>query len=147
MTLYGNVVVLNPKSCDTKADGLSVILQSVHAPYALQWQVEPAPEPRECIWSNLHLPAWQRSIRRPVVYVITFLTIVFYMIPIAAISALTTLENLQKLVPFIKTITDIGVLNAILQVSIVDLSWMMHFDYFFRVLFLLKSDAQSDPAV
>ena len=92
-------------------------MQSVHAAYALQWQVEPAPEPRECIWSNMHLPAWQRSIRRPLDYVVTFLAIVFYMIPIAAISALTTLENLEKLVPFIKAITRIKVLNTVLQVS------------------------------
>lgn len=95
-------------------------MQTVHAPYALQWQVEPAPEPRECIWKNMHLPATQRSIRRPVVYVITFFTIVFYMIPIAFISALTTLENLEKLVPFIKVITDISALNTILQVSLCD---------------------------
>lgn len=109
-----------------------VVLQSVHAAHALQWQVEPAPEPRECIWSNLHLPAWQRSIRRPIVYVITFFTVVFYMIPIAFISALTTLENLEKLVPFIKAITDIKVLNAILQVSKVDHSCIMCFDSLFK---------------
>lgn len=69
----------------------------------------------------MHLPAWQRSIRTPIVYGITFLTVVFYMIPIAAISALTTLENLEKLVPFIKAITRIKVLNALLQVSVLKL--------------------------
>lgn len=89
--------------------------QSVHAPYALEWQVEPAPEPRECIWNNMYVPAWQRSIRKPTVYVITFLTIVFYMIPIIAISAITTLENLEKILPFIKSITRISALNTVLQ--------------------------------
>lgn len=93
------------------------LLQSVHAPYALEWQVEPAPEPRECIWNNMYVPAWQRSIRKPTVYVITFLTIVFYMIPIIAISAITTLENLEKILPFIKSITRISALNTVLQVS------------------------------
>jgi len=116
----------------TLDDRMIDVLQSVHAPYALQWQVEPAPEPRECIWSNLYLPAWQRSIRRPIVYVVTFLTIIFYMIPIAFVSALTTLENLEKLVPFIKSITDIKVLNAILQVSKADHSCMMCCDFIFQ---------------
>lgn len=118
--------------------------QSVHAPYALQWQVEPAPEPRECIWSNLHLPAWQRSIRRPVVYVITFLTIVFYMIPIAAISALTTLENLEKLVPFIRSIVKIKVLNAILQAYLPQLALIIFLALLPKLLLAL-SKAEGIP--
>ncbi|KAG0604384.1 hypothetical protein M758_10G168100 [Ceratodon purpureus] len=119
--------------------------QSIHAAYALQWQVEPAAEPRECIWSNMHLPAWQRSIRQPVVYVITFLTVVFYMIPIAAISALTTLENLVKLVPFIKTITDIKVLNAILQAFLPQLALLVFLALLPKLLLAL-SKAEGIPS-
>ena len=122
--------------------------QSVHAPYALTWQVEPAAEPRECIWANMHLPAWQRSIRQPTVYVITFLLIVFYMIPIAAISTLASLENLEKIAPFIKTIVQIKALNSILQVSLPRLTSMnslLHRLLFSTALFpLLKTDALHD---
>jgi len=89
--------------------------QVVHAPHALDWQVIPAPEPRECIWSNMYIGSGQRAIRQTVVYILTFLTVVFYMIPIAFIATITTLDNLEKLVPFIKAITKIAPLNTVLQ--------------------------------
>jgi len=88
----------------------------VHAPHALRWRVTQAPEPEEMIWTNLHIPAWQRAIRRGLVAVVTFLLIVFYMIPIAFIASLTTLENLQKILPFIKSIVKIKVLGTVIQV-------------------------------
>lgn len=49
------------------------------------------------------------------VYSIVFLTIVFYMIPIAAISALTTLDNLRKYLPFLKTIVNQKAIKTILE--------------------------------
>lgn len=93
-----------------------MFLQVVHAPHALRWRVTQAPEPEEVVWNNLHIPAWQRAIRRFLVGVITFLLIVFYMIPIAFVASLTTLENLEKLLPFIKSIVRIGVVGSIIQV-------------------------------
>lgn len=93
-------------------------MQVVHAPYSLQWQVIPAPEPRECVWRNMRIPAWQRSIRETIVYILTFLLIIFYMLPIAFIASVTTLDNLVKLVPFIKAIVKIKPVNSILQVHI-----------------------------
>lgn len=91
--------------------------QVVHAPHALRWRVSQAPEPEEVVWKNLHIPAWQRAIRRGVVAVLTFLLIVFYMIPISFVASLTTLENLEELLPFIRSITRISVLGNIIQVS------------------------------
>lgn len=91
-------------------------LQVVHAPHALQWQVFPGPEPRECVWSNMHIPVWQRSIREALIYVLTFFIIVFYMIPIAFVASFTTLSNLEKVLPFIKPIIKIGVINTFIGV-------------------------------
>lgn len=49
------------------------------------------------------------------VYGIVALTIFFYMIPIAFISAITTLKNLVKLLPFIKAIERISVVRTVLE--------------------------------
>ncbi len=103
-----------------------ICLQVVHAPYAMQWQVFPAPEPREVVWENLAKSLYERMVRETIIYIVVFFTVVFYMIPIAFISSLTTLNNLVKLVPFIKAIVDYPPLNTVLQVSS-SRKWQMHF--------------------
>ncbi len=65
-------------------------------------------------------------VRETIIYIVVFFTVVFYMIPIAFISSLTTLNNLVKLVPFIKAIVDYPPLNTVLQVSS-SRKWQMHF--------------------
>ncbi|KAG0617408.1 hypothetical protein M758_5G188100 [Ceratodon purpureus] len=99
--------------------------QVLHAPHALRWRVTQAPEPEEIVWHNLHIPAWQRAVRRFIVGVLTFFLIVFYMIPIAFVASLTTLENLAKILPFIRSITKIGVLGNIIQAYLPQLALLV----------------------
>lgn len=102
-------VIFNDRRSATEA------AQVVHAPHALRWRVTQAPEPEEVVWHNLHIPAWQRAVRRFIVGVVTFFLVVFYMIPIAFVASLTTLENLQDLLPFVEAIFKIAVLRNIVQ--------------------------------
>lgn len=92
-------------------------MQAVHAPYAMEWQVYPAPEPREVVWKNLAKPVYQRMVRQGLVYFAVFMTVLFYMIPIALISSFTTLDNLVRILPFLKAIVNFGPINTVLQVS------------------------------
>lgn len=78
--------------------------QSLHDTMLDKWTVIDAPEGRQLLWTNLSKSFYQRLIRQYVIYFIVFLTIFFYMIPIGLISALTTLDNLKKLLPFLKPI-------------------------------------------
>lgn len=96
---------------------MCVVFQAVHAPYATQWQVYPAPEPREIVWNNLAKPVHERMVRQGVVYTAVFMTVLFYMIPIALISAFTTLNNLVKILPFLKAVVNYPPINTILQVN------------------------------
>lgn len=89
--------------------------QSLHARMVDTWTVMEVPEPRQIIWSNLSLNFYEREIRKYVVYFIVALTILFYTIPIGFISALTTLDNLVKLLPFLKGIVKITVLRTVLE--------------------------------
>lgn len=89
--------------------------QERHSPFADKWQVIPAPEPRAVVWDNMHVTFYKRLLREKIVYIITFLTVVFYMIPIALIASFTTLDNLTKALPFIKSIVEIPALKTVIQ--------------------------------
>ncbi|KAK3432736.1 hypothetical protein EUGRSUZ_D00261 [Eucalyptus grandis] len=89
--------------------------QSLHATMPDKWIVMDAPEPRQIIWTNLAIKFFQRQIRQYVIYIIVALTIFFYMIPITFVSAFTTLENLKKYLPFLKSIVDIATIRTLLE--------------------------------
>ncbi|GBG63700.1 hypothetical protein CBR_g39011 [Chara braunii] len=89
--------------------------QTVHAKAAETWQTFPAPEPRAIIWENLGFRYYERTVRRAVVHFATFLIIVFYMIPIAFVSGLSTLDNLKRTLTFLKPVFEIGAVKAILD--------------------------------
>ncbi|XP_015582011.2 CSC1-like protein ERD4 [Ricinus communis] len=89
--------------------------QSLHAQMVDTWTVMDAPEARQVIWSNVKITFFQRQIRQYVVYIIVALTIFFYMIPIGFISALTTLANLKKILPFLKPVVDIDAVKTVLE--------------------------------
>ncbi|KAM7256346.1 hypothetical protein ACFE04_012087 [Oxalis oulophora] len=89
--------------------------QSLHAQIVDHWTVMEAPEPRQLLWTNLNIKYFERQVRQYIIYAIVFLTVVFYMIPITFISAITTLDNLRKTLPFLKTIVDIAALKTVLQ--------------------------------
>ncbi|KAK8961688.1 hypothetical protein KSP40_PGU012298 [Platanthera guangdongensis] len=89
--------------------------QTLHAQMVDTWTVTEAPEPRQLIWENLTKKVYERQIRQYAVYGIVFLTVVFYMVPIAAVSAFTTLENLKRYLPFLKSVVDIKAVKTVLE--------------------------------
>uniref|UniRef100_A0A1D1Y244 Putative membrane protein C2G11.09 n=1 Tax=Anthurium amnicola TaxID=1678845 RepID=A0A1D1Y244_9ARAE len=89
--------------------------QTLHAQLPDTWTVSEAPEPRQLLWNNLPKKFYERKTRECTIYIVVFLTVVFYMIPIAVISAFTTLENLKKYLPFLKKIVDIPAIKTVLE--------------------------------
>ncbi|CAA7062349.1 unnamed protein product [Microthlaspi erraticum] len=89
--------------------------QSLHCQMVDKWTVTEAPEPRQLIWNNLKIKLFSRILRQYVIYFVVAVTILFYMIPITFVSAITTLKNLQKILPFIKPIVDIAFIRTILE--------------------------------
>ena len=86
----------------------------VHMPIALQWQVFAALEPRECVWSNLCIPMSGQSNQQAIVNVLPFIVVVFYMTPIALVASITMLDNLAKLLTFIKSLSKKEFISEIL---------------------------------
>lgn len=93
----------------------SAAAQSLHDTMVDTWTVMEAPEARQIIWNNLPRHFYERQIRQYVIYFIVFLTIFFYMIPIGLISAFTTLDNLKKLLPFLKPVVDQPEIKTVLE--------------------------------
>ncbi|KAG2631650.1 hypothetical protein PVAP13_2NG039100 [Panicum virgatum] len=103
------IVFFNSRSVAASAS------QTLHAQVFDKWTVMEAPEPRDIIWPNLSRNIYERQIRQVVVYSIVFLTVVFYMVPITAVSAISTLENLRKVLPFLKVVVDRPAIKTVLQ--------------------------------
>lgn len=119
--------------------------QTLHAQMVDTWSVMEAPEPRQLLWTNLSKKFYERQMRQYIVYGIVFLTVVFYMIPITFISAITTLQNLRKLLPFLKVIVDIKSVRTVLEAYLPQLALIV----FLALLpsFLMKlSKAEGIPS-
>ncbi|KAJ6949670.1 CSC1-like protein ERD4 [Populus alba x Populus x berolinensis] len=120
--------------------------QSLHAQMVDTWTVMEAPEPRQIIWSNLKIKLFQRIIRHYVVCFIVALTILFYMIPIGFISALTTLDNLKKLLPFLKPIVNIVSVKTVLEAYLPQIALIVFLALLPKLLLAL-SKAEGIPSV
>ncbi|KAM5587574.1 hypothetical protein ABKV19_006156 [Rosa sericea] len=119
--------------------------QSLHAQMVDKWTVTDASEPRQVLWPNLKIKFFQRQVRQYVVYIIVALTVVFYMIPIAFISAFTTLDNLVKLIPFIKPVVNQSALKTVLEAFLPQLALIIFLALLPKLLFAL-SKAEGIPS-
>ncbi|KAL5196881.1 hypothetical protein ABZP36_000393 [Zizania latifolia] len=129
------IVFFNRRSAAASAS------QTLHAQMYDRWTVMQAPEPREIIWSNLSKKMYERQIRQVVIYMIVFLTVVFYMVPITAISALTTLEKLREKLPFLKVVVDQKEIKTVLQAYLPQLALIVFLALLPSLLmFLSKSE-------
>lgn len=99
--------------------------QTLHARMVDEWTVIDAPEARQLIWKNFTIRFFARQTRQFLIYALVAVTILFYMVPIGVISALTTLGNLVKLLPFIKPIVDIAAVKTILQAYLPQLALIL----------------------
>ncbi|CAA0823737.1 CSC1-like protein ERD4 [Striga hermonthica] len=119
----------------------SAASQSLHDMIVDKWTVLDAPEARQLIWTNLPKNFYERQFRQYFIYFIVFLTIFFYMIPIGFISALTTLDNLKKLLPFLKPIVDQPAVRTVLQAYLPQLALIVFLALLPKfLLFLSKAE-------
>lgn len=119
--------------------------QNLHAPIVDTWTVTDAPEPQQLIWTNLSKKFYERIIRQYVVYAVVFLTIFFYLIPIGFISALTTLDNLVKLLPFLKPIVTQKAIKTVLEAYLPQLALII-FLALLPMFLLFLSKAEGIPS-
>lgn len=86
--------------------GAAVCAQTQQCRNPTLWLTEWAPEPRDVYWHNLAIPFVSLTVRRLIVGVAFFFLTFFYMIPIAFVQSLASIEAIEKRLPFLKIIIE-----------------------------------------
>eukprot|EP00047_Mylnosiga_fluctuans_P021995 m.111903 g.111903 ORF g.111903 m.111903 type:complete len:645 (-) comp9099_c0_seq3:778-2712(-) len=90
--------------------------QTLMSSTPMTWTVTAAPEPRDVHWDNCKMAFHNRSIRTTLFNIATFALVLFWIIPVAFVASLTTLEALSASLPFLEPIVNANaVFKAFLQ--------------------------------
>ncbi|KAL9236962.1 hypothetical protein vseg_011566 [Gypsophila vaccaria] len=95
--------------------GAAVCAQTQQTRNPTIWLTGWAPEPRDVYWPNLAIPYVNLSIRRLITSVSFFFLTFFFMIPIAFVQSLASLEGIQKSAPFLNPIVEMPFIKSVLQ--------------------------------
>ncbi|CAN1222627.1 Calcium permeable stress-gated cation channel 1 [Linum grandiflorum] len=79
------------------------------------WLTEWAPEPRDVYWKNLAIPYVSLTVRRLLVGVAFFFLTFFFMIPIAMVQSLASIEGIEKAAPFLEPIIEAKFIKSVVQ--------------------------------
>lgn len=82
--------------------GAAVCAQTQQTRNPTLWLTEWAPEPRDIYWPNLSIPYVSLTIRRLIMAVAFFFLTFFFMIPIAFVQTLASLDGLKKKAPWLE---------------------------------------------
>lgn len=86
--------------------GAAVCAQTQQTKNPTEWLTEWAPEAREMYWQNLAMPYVSLTVRRFVMHIAFFFLTFFFIIPIAFVQSLASIEGIQKSAPFLSPIVE-----------------------------------------
>ncbi|KAK3188447.1 hypothetical protein Dsin_028008 [Dipteronia sinensis] len=95
--------------------GAAVCAQTQQSRNPTLWLTEWAPEPRDVFWNNLAIPYVSLAVRRLIMGVSFFFLTFFFMIPIAFVQSLASIEGIEKAAPFLKPIIEVKIIKSIVQ--------------------------------
>ncbi|KAI9123746.1 hypothetical protein K1719_005046 [Acacia pycnantha] len=95
--------------------GAAVCAQTQQTRNPTLWLTEWAPEPRDVYWPNLAIPYVSLTVRRLIIAVAFFFLTFFFMIPIAFVQSLASIEGIEKAAPFLKPLIDMKVVKSFIQ--------------------------------
>ncbi|KNA03663.1 hypothetical protein SOVF_207000 [Spinacia oleracea] len=95
--------------------GAAVCAQTHQTRNPTIWLTDWAPEPRDVYWPNLAIPYVHLSVRRLMMSVAFFFLTFFFMVPIAIVQSLASIEGIQKYAPFLNFIVENPFIKAFLS--------------------------------
>ncbi|EEF29316.1 CSC1-like protein At4g02900 [Ricinus communis] len=95
--------------------GAAVCAQTQQSSNSTIWLAERAPEPRDVYWDNLAIPYVELTVRRLLMAVGLFFLIFFFMIPIALVQSLASIEGIEKFLPFLKPLIEMKSVKSLIQ--------------------------------
>ncbi|CAM9184621.1 unnamed protein product, partial [Phaeothamnion confervicola] len=78
-------------------------------------EVQPAPEQRDIMWSNISIPKKQTELRHTVANIFFAFGAIFWAIPVAFVQAVTSMSELSKLIPFLSNLPTDSVWYSLLS--------------------------------
>ncbi|KAG7615157.1 putative calcium-dependent channel, 7TM region phosphate [Arabidopsis thaliana] len=93
----------------------AVCAQTTQTRNPTEWLTEWAAEPRDIYWPNLAIPYVSLTVRRLVMNVAFFFLTFFFIIPIAFVQSLATIEGIEKVAPFLKVIIEKDFIKSLIQ--------------------------------
>ncbi|XP_065878860.1 calcium permeable stress-gated cation channel 1-like [Euphorbia lathyris] len=95
--------------------GAAVCAQTQQSRNPTLWLTEWAPEPRDVYWQNLAIPYVSLTIRRLIMSVAFFFLTFFFMIPIAFVQSLASIEGIEKRASFLKPLIELKFIKSVIQ--------------------------------
>ncbi|KAH1116164.1 hypothetical protein GLYMA_17G010500v4 [Glycine max] len=95
--------------------GAAVCAQTQQTRNPTMWLTEWAPEPRDIYWSNLAIPYVSLTVRRLIMAVAFFFLTFFFMIPIAIVQGLASIDGIQKRAPWLNPLIEIPFIKSFIQ--------------------------------
>ena len=99
--------------------GAAVCAQTQQSRNPTLWLTEWAPEPRDVYWQNLAIPYMSLKVKRLIIGVAFFFLTFFFMIPIASVQALASIEGIEKRAPFLKSVIEMYVSSITMPSNLV----------------------------
>ncbi|EIW68814.1 hypothetical protein TREMEDRAFT_31663, partial [Tremella mesenterica DSM 1558] len=97
--------------------------QVVHYPHHTQVVTEPAPEPRDVVWSKVSMPTTEHHIRDVVIMALVTLLLLLWTIPVGSVATLLSYNEIKKVMPWLARLLDSSPrLAAIVQNSLPSLA-------------------------
>ncbi|KAG6695356.1 hypothetical protein I3843_09G095000 [Carya illinoinensis] len=95
--------------------GAAVCAQTQQSRDPTIWLTDWAPEPRDVYWENLAIPYVSLTVRKLIIGVAFFFLTFFFMIPIAFVQSLASLEGMEKAAPFLKPVVEKKFIKSVIQ--------------------------------
>ncbi|KAL6564305.1 hypothetical protein OROMI_015755 [Orobanche minor] len=95
--------------------GAAVCAQTQQSSNPTIWLTEWAPEPRDVYWDNLAIPYVELAVKKLLMAVAMFFLTFFFMIPIAFVQSLASIDGIEKVFPFIKPLIEAEKVKSIVQ--------------------------------
>ncbi|EYU46618.1 hypothetical protein ABFS82_04G025200 [Erythranthe guttata] len=95
--------------------GAAVCAQTQQSSNPTIWLTEWAPEPRDVYWDNLAIPYVELAVKRLLMAVAMFFLTFFFMIPIAFVQSLASIDGIVKVFPFLKALIQKEKVKSVVQ--------------------------------
>ncbi|KAL9666285.1 hypothetical protein QQ045_000613 [Rhodiola kirilowii] len=95
--------------------GAAVCAQTQQTRNPTLWLTEWAPEPRDVYWENTAIPYVSLTIRRLIMAVAFFFLTFFFIIPIAIVQGMASIEGIEKAAPWLKFLIEQKFIKSVIQ--------------------------------